>query len=180
MTSNETRRTVEISNFIISGSLSFNISQKPRFKEVMDLEINVSKFYQPKNRSLIPKDLMGVICDQNMESNLSLIKKRFRYFWIVTSRLWCHYLQNSTVEHISFREKSSSRCIRTCWFPGSFSRWWGKHGTFICTIFIENIWKFYLRKTITDVFMFNGASNVQLVGEPLKINYPNLTVMRGF
>ena len=34
-------------------------------------------------------------------------------------------------------------------------------------------------KSITDVVMFDGASNVQLVGELLKIHYPKITVMRG-
>ena len=34
-------------------------------------------------------------------------------------------------------------------------------------------------KSITDVVMFDGASNVQLGGEPLKIHYPNISVMRG-
>ena len=35
------------------------------------------------------------------------------------------------------------------------------------------------RKLLTDVIMFDGASNVQLGGKLLKVNYPKLTVMRG-
>ena len=34
-------------------------------------------------------------------------------------------------------------------------------------------------KTITDVVMFDGASNIQLGGEPSEIHYPNISVMRG-
>ena len=34
-------------------------------------------------------------------------------------------------------------------------------------------------KSITDVFMFDGASNVQLAGELLKIHYPNISVVCG-
>ena len=75
MTSNETRLTVAITDLIISEGLSFNISQKPRFKKVLDLEITVSKCYQPPSRKLISKDLLGLIHDQNMERNLSFIKK---------------------------------------------------------------------------------------------------------
>ena len=33
--------------------------------------------------------------------------------------------------------------------------------------------------SITDVVMFDGASNLQLGGDILKINYPKLTVMCG-
>ena len=39
------------------------------------MEINVSKCYQPPNRKLISKYLLGVIHDQNMEMKLSLTKK---------------------------------------------------------------------------------------------------------
>ena len=75
MTSNETHHTVAIVDRIIYEGISFNISQKPRFKKVLDLERNVSKCYQPPNRKLISKDLMGVIYDQNMERKLSFIRK---------------------------------------------------------------------------------------------------------
>ena len=34
-------------------------------------------------------------------------------------------------------------------------------------------------KSITDVVMFDGASNVKLGDDLLKINYTKLTVMRG-
>ena len=35
----------------------------------------MSNNYQPPNRNLISKDMLGVIHDQNMERNLKLIKK---------------------------------------------------------------------------------------------------------
>ena len=80
MTSNETRLTVAIADIIISEGLSFNLYQKPRFKKVLELARTVSKCYQPPNRNLISKDLLDVIHDQNMERNLSLIKKESDIF----------------------------------------------------------------------------------------------------
>ena len=74
MTSNETSLTVAISDIIISEVVSLNLPQKPRFKKVLDLEITVSKSYQPPNRKLIYNDILGVIYDHNMERNLSFIK----------------------------------------------------------------------------------------------------------
>ena len=53
MTSNDTLLTVAIADIIISEGLSFNMSQKPRFKKVLDLAITVSKIYQPPNIKLI-------------------------------------------------------------------------------------------------------------------------------
>ena len=75
MTSNETRLTVAIADLIISEWLSFNPSQKPRLKKVLELARTVSKCYQPPNINLISKDILDVIHDQNTESNLILIEK---------------------------------------------------------------------------------------------------------
>ena len=73
MTSNETRLTVAIADLIISKVLSFGIYQKNRFKKVLDLARILSNIYQPPNRTLISKDILDLIHDQNTESNMSLI-----------------------------------------------------------------------------------------------------------
>ena len=49
----------------------------------------------------------------------------------------------------------------------------------MCNIFLEHIKIIDPHKSITDVVMFDGASNVQLAGELFKIHYPKITVMRG-
>ena len=72
MTSNETGLTVAIDDPIISEGLSFNISQKPRFKKVLDLEMTESKIYQPLNRKLIPKDLLDIIYEFDEKSLIFL------------------------------------------------------------------------------------------------------------
>ena len=66
MTSNETCLKVAIAGLIISEVPSLNLAQKPSFNQVLDLEINVSKCYQPPNRNIISKDIMDVIHDQSM------------------------------------------------------------------------------------------------------------------
>ena len=86
MTSNKTCLTVSTTYLINYEGLSFNLSQKPRFKKVLYLAINVSKSYQLPNRKLISKDLLDVINDQNMERKLILIIKESDIFSIVISR----------------------------------------------------------------------------------------------
>ena len=54
-TSNDTRLTVAIADLVISEGLYFNISQKYRFKKVLDLAGIVSKSYQPPKRYIISK-----------------------------------------------------------------------------------------------------------------------------
>ena len=51
--------------------------------------------------------------------------------------------------------------------------------TFICERCIEHNKRIDPHKSITDVVVFDGASNVQLSGELLKIHYPKISVMSG-
>ena len=53
-----------------------------------------------------------------------------------------------------------------------------KDGTFICIQFFNDMKEIDPSKKISDIVMFDGASNVQLAGRLLKVNYPKLTVMR--
>ena len=54
-----------------------------------------------------------------------------------------------------------------------------KYATFICNRFMKHLKAIDPWKHLTDVIMFDGASNVQLGGNLLKVHYPKLTVMRG-
>ena len=125
MTSNKTRLTVAIADLIISERLSFNISQKPRFKKVLELAKTVSKCYQPPNINHISKDILYVIHDQNMERNLSLIEKNSEIFGL-------SFLgDDATISRVPLLnilvpEKSSSSRIRTGRLSGSLSIWQDK------------------------------------------------------
>ena len=54
-----------------------------------------------------------------------------------------------------------------------------KDGIFICNRFLEHMRKIDPHKSITDVVLFYGSSNVQLAGEMLKMYYSNISFMLG-
>ena len=54
-----------------------------------------------------------------------------------------------------------------------------KDGTSICNRFLNHMKEIDPAKKISDIVMFDRASNVQLAGRLLKVNYPKLTVMCG-
>ena len=54
-----------------------------------------------------------------------------------------------------------------------------KNATFICNILLDHFKIIDPHKSIIDVIMFDGASNVQLAGELFKICYPKITVICG-
>ena len=83
ITSNDTCLTIAISDLIISEGLPFNLSQKPRFKKVLELLGNVSTTYIPPNRKLISKELLAVIHEQNKKRILAMIKKEADIFGLL-------------------------------------------------------------------------------------------------
>ena len=157
MTYNETRLTVAIAGFIISEGLSFNIYQKYRFKKVLDLAKTVSKCYQPTNRNLISKDLLGVIHDQNMERNLSLIKKDSDIFGLLFIG------DGATISRIRLLNilvsvKNLPAAILECVDCQVHLADGGeKYRTFLCNRCIEHIRTIDPHKSIKDVVMFDGA-----------------------
>ena len=54
------------------------------------------------------------------------------------------------------------------------------YGSLICCIFLEHMIVIDSAKSLTYVLVFDGAENVKLSGEILKIYYPELTLMRRF
>ena len=74
ITSNETHLIVKIYDLVISEGLYFNLSQKHRFKKVIDLAINAQKVVNLQTEQLYPR----IFCMQLMiitwKVNLILIK----------------------------------------------------------------------------------------------------------
>ena len=54
-----------------------------------------------------------------------------------------------------------------------------KDGELICNQFLNHMREIDSGKKLTDIVMFDGASNVQLGGNVLKVHDPKLTFMRG-
>ena len=54
-----------------------------------------------------------------------------------------------------------------------------KYGTFTCNQFLKHMKEIDPTKKLSDIVMFDGASNVQLAIRLFKVNYTKLTVMRG-
>ena len=83
ITSNDTRLTIAIADLILSEGLPYNLSQKPRFNKVLELSGNVLKTYIPPNIKLVNKKLLDVIHEQNIKSNLAMIKKEADIFGLL-------------------------------------------------------------------------------------------------
>ena len=139
----------------------------------------VSKCYQPPNRKLISKDLLDVIHDNNTERNLSLIEKESDIFGLI------FLADGATISIIPILNILVSgknlpvAVLELVDCQSHLADGGEKGGTFICNIFLEYMIKIDPHKSITDIVMFDGAPNIQLAGELLKIHYPKISVMHG-
>ena len=177
--SNETRLTVAIADLIIYEGSSFNLSQKPRFKKMLQLARTVSKCYQPPNRKLISKDLLDIIHDQNMESNLSLIEKESDIFGLLFLGDGATISRVPLLNILVSGKNLPVALLELVDYQGYSADGGTKNASFICNRFLDHFKIIYPHKSIIDVIMFDGASNVQLTGEFLQSIYPKITVMRG-
>ena len=179
MNSNETRLTVAIAHLNISEGFFFNISQKSRFKKVLNLARSVSKCYQPPNRQLISKDLLDVIHDQNMERNLSLIEKESEIFGLLFLGDGATISRVPLLNIFVSGKNLPVAVLELVDCQGHLAYGGENNGIFIRNRFLDHFKIIDPHKSIIDVVMFDGASNVYLAGELLKNLYPKIAVMRG-
>ena len=135
-----------------------------QFKRVLELERTVSKCYQPPNRKLISKDLLDVIHDQNMEKNLILIEKESEIFGLLFLGDGATISIVPLLNILVSGKNLPVAVLELVDCQGHLADGGENNGIFICNIFLEHIRKIDPHKSITDFFMFDGASNFQLAG----------------
>ena len=122
---------------------------------------------------------MDVIQDQDMERNLSLIEKESEIFGLLFLGDGAT-ISRVPLLNILFSGKNLPVSVLELVDCQVHLEDGGiKNGTFICNRFLDHFKIIDPHKSIINVIMFNGASNVQLAGELLKIHNPKITFMRG-
>ena len=146
---------------------------------MLDLARTVPNCYQPPNIKFTSKDILDVIHDQNMERNLSLIKKESEIFGLLFLGDGATISRVPLLNILVSGKNLPVAVLELVDCQGHLADGGITNGTFICDRFIYHFKIIDPHKSITDVIMFDGASNVQLAGELLKIHYPKITVIRG-
>ena len=83
---------------------------------------------------------------------------------MVISRRWCHNFQSPTIEHFGFRKNLPVAVLELVDYQVHLADCGINNGTFICNRFIDHFKRIDPNKSITDVIMFDGASNVHIAG----------------
>ena len=107
-----------------------------------------------------------------MERNLSLIKKEYDIFGLLFLGDSATIYRITLLKILVTGKNLPVVVIEIVGFQGHLADGGKKDGTFIYNIFLDHITKINPHKSITDVVMFGGGSNIHLDGELLKIHYP--------
>ena len=143
----------------------------------MDLACNVSKGYNPPNRKLISKDPLVVIHDQNTKIKLTHIKKEADLFGLLFLVDGTTISRTPLLNILVSGNTLPVAVLELVGCQGNLPGGGKNNGSFICCRFIDHMRVIDPDKSLTDVDMFDGAANVQLSGELLKIYCPKLTVV---
>ena len=122
---------------------------------------------------------MDVIHDQNMERNLSLIEKESEIFGLLFLGDGAIISRFPLFNILVSGKNIPVAVLELVDCQGHLSDGGTKNATFICNRFLDHFKIIDPHKSIIDVIMFDGASNVQLAGELLQIRYPKISVVRG-
>ena len=122
---------------------------------------------------------MDVINYQNMERNLSLIEKESEIFGLLFLGDGVTISRVPLLNILVSGKNLPVAVLELVDCQGHLADGGTKNASFICNRFRDHFKRIDPHKSITDVIMFDGASNVQLAGEFLKVNYPKITVIRG-
>ena len=162
ITSNETRLNIAIADIIISEGLSFNTAQKPRFKKILELARNVSKTYIPSNRKLIYKEILDVIHEHNTKRNLAMIKKEADIFGLLFLGYGDTISRCLLLNIVASGKNIPVSVLEIVYCRGHLDDGNKKDGTFICNRFLNHMKEIDPAKKLSDIVMFDVASNVQL------------------
>ena len=114
-----------------------------------------------------------------MKRNLAIIKKEAEIFGLLILGDGATISRCPLLNILASVKNTPVSILKIVDCQGHLSDGNKKDGTLICNKFLNHMREIDPGKKLTDIVMFGGASNVQLGGGKLKVQYSKLTVMRG-
>ena len=107
-----------------------------------------------------------------------MIKKKAETFWLLFLGEGATISRCPLLNILDSAKNIPVTILEIFYFQGCLADVNKKYGTFIYNQFLKRMKEKYPAKTLSDIVMFDGASNMKLTGRLLKVYYPKLTVMR--
>ena len=117
---------------------------------------NVLQTYIPPNRNLISKELLDVIHEHNMKSNLSMIKNEAETFGLLFLGDGATILRCPLLNILASANDIPVAVLEIVNWQGHLAEGNKKYATLICNLFFNHTREIDTGKHLTDVIMFKA------------------------
>ena len=170
---------IYVADFIYSKGLPFSIVEDPKFQLLIDYAHSVPKNYNLPSRYSVSNSLLNRLYSKYVSDHMKKLKMNEVYYGL-------SILGNGATIH---KKSLFNILVSGAFCPTYVSRVYdctkdlevgqNKNAEFIARLFREVAYQVDPGKTLLDLILVDGASNVQKGGELLAIEFPRLTVMHG-
>jgi hypothetical protein len=149
-----------------SENIADAVVESPRFARLVRVCCLVGDDFVIPNRRKIGGELLDLNYETTYKSNKEKLLKEARVFGLAFKRM---LLMNvlAMMATVSPMTISIQGCLSHMEEGGK------KDAVYVALLFEEKVGKFDPQNQLTDVFFFDGASNVQKAGEVLMAKYPH-------
>ena len=168
-----------IASFIHRGGYPFSLVEDPRFQKIIDHAHSVSRKYKVPNRKLIAGKLLDHEYNWQYQNNLKLLKNEADVYGLALYADGATIAKTPFINILASGIHKTNACLEIHDCSEQMAAGGKKGSEYIFTILKEHIDKIDPKKTIVDMVIFDGATNMQKAGSTIEISNPLVTCVHG-
>ena len=176
---NNARLEMAIADFFHCCNVPDSVVEDPRFNRIIQLARCVGSDFKIPNRKKIGGDLLNLNYKNTFSKNKTAIMSQALQFGMVWLGDGATIHKMPLINVICMTGVCPPTVIAVNDCSDHMSAGGKKDATYIAQMFEETIIEFDKEKLCTDIFFFDGASNVQKAGEVLVAKFPRAYVLHG-
>ena len=170
---------MKIADFWHAEGLPDLAVQSTRFRSILKAARLVGDDFNPPSRNSVGGDLLNKNYKTYKEQNKTLLLKEARVFGIAWMGDGATIARMPLVNVLAMCAAVPPVVISINDCTGHMSKGGKKDASYISKMFEEDVCEYDDDKLFTDIFFFDGASNVQKAGRMLTVKYPRATCCHG-
>jgi Protein of unknown function (DUF 659) len=176
---NNVKMDHQIAAFCHRGGRSFNIVEDPDFLEILKLAKGISHDYKPPNRKLIAGDLLDMEYKLQYKRNMELLQSEADVYGLALYADGATIAKTPFINILGSGVKKTNACLEIHDCTGQMEEGGKKDSKYIYDLMMKHILNVDPKKTIVDMVIFDGASNMQKAGKMIEHACPKITCVHG-
>ena len=177
--SSETELTMQIADLIYSEGLPFNLTEKARFQNVIRLAKAVPASYKLPHQNALSGELLDLSFHQYKANAMTKVLREADKFGISFFGDGATIKKMPLVNILCSGVHSPATVLEIADCTTALAQGGKKDAKYLADLFFPHLADVDPKKDLTDLVLFDGATNVQKAGEVIQARYPRVTVLRG-